>query len=66
MKNKLCPQCQIRRFNVKNDKGESIVVTLTNKNEVIPIKEGQSLEGFNLDELFCLGCSWKGSPTSLI
>ncbi|VBB48435.1 conserved hypothetical protein [uncultured Paludibacter sp.] len=66
MKNKLCPQCKIRRFQVKNDKGESVVVTVTENDEIVPIHPEQSLEGFDLDVLYCLGCSWKGSVNNLV
>jgi len=65
-KNKLCPQCKIRRFQVKNDSGDCIVVTVTESNEIIPVHENESLEGFDLDVLYCLGCSWKGSVKSLV
>lgn len=64
-KNKLCPQCKIHRFRVKNEKGESVVVTVNENLEVIPIHEGTSLDGFDLELLYCLGCSWKGSPRQL-
>lgn len=64
--NKICPQCKIRRFQVKNEKGECVVVTVDMDNNIIPIHEGESLEGFDLDVLYCLGCSWKGSVNNLI
>ncbi len=66
MKNKLCPQCKIRRFQVKNERGESVVVTVSEKNEIIPVHPEESLEGFDLTVLYCLGCSWKGSVNKLI
>ncbi len=62
---RLCPQCKIHRFRVKNDAGESVVVIVTEEYEVVPVLEGVSLEGFDLEVLYCLGCSWKGSPRSL-
>ncbi len=65
-KNKLCPQCKIRRFQVKNEKGEAVVVTVDQDFNIIPIHEGTSLEGFDLDTLYCLGCSWKGGVKRLI
>ncbi len=64
--NKLCPQCKIRRFQVKNSEGDAVVVTVTLDNQIIPIHTEQSLEGFDLDILYCLGCSWKGSVRNLI
>jgi hypothetical protein len=65
MKKLLCPQCKIQRFRVLNAAGEAVVVTVTEDYEIIPIREGQSLEDFDLDVLYCLGCSWKGSPKRL-
>lgn len=65
MKKKLCPQCKIHRFRVKNEKGESVVVIVNDNLEITPIHPEDSLEGFNLDVLYCLGCSWKGSTRSL-
>ncbi|HNX13119.1 MAG TPA: hypothetical protein PK664_08990 [Paludibacteraceae bacterium] len=65
-RNKLCPQCKIRRFQVKNDAGQSVVVMVSENNEIIPIHDDESLEGFDLTVLYCLGCSWKGSVKSLI
>ena len=65
MKKLLCPQCKITRFNVKNDSGDAIVVIVDENYEIIPINFDQSLDGYNLDIVYCLGCSWKGSPKSL-
>lgn len=65
MKKLLCPQCKINRFRVKNEQGDSVVVTVNELYELIPIHPEESLEGFNLDIIYCLGCSWKGSPKSL-
>lgn len=66
MKKLLCPQCKIHRFRVKNEKGDSIVVVVNELQEVIPIHPEDSLVGFDLNVLYCLGCSWKGSAKSLI
>jgi hypothetical protein len=65
MKKKSCPQCDIHRFFVKNEKEETLLVNVTEANEVIPVHPEDSLEGFDLTMLYCLGCSWKGSPNSL-
>ncbi len=65
MKKLLCPQCKIHRFRVKNDNAESVVVTVNEFFDLIPIHPEDSLEGFDLDIIYCLGCSWKGSPRSL-
>lgn len=66
MKKKLCPQCKIHRFRVKNEKGDSVVVVVNEKFEIIPIHPEVSLEGLDIETLYCLGCSWKGHPRSLL
>lgn len=60
-----CPQCDIHRFFVKNENGETRLVNVTDQYEVVLVNEGESLQGFDLTMLYCLGCSWKGSPKSL-
>jgi len=66
MKDKLCPQCKIRRFQVKNENGDFIVVTVNQDNEIIPIHDQTCLDGYDLSTVYCLGCSWSGSLKSLI
>ena len=53
MKKLLCPQCKIAAMYVKNG-------------EVVPKYPEDSMEGFDLTEVFCLGCSWHGSPKRLV
>ena len=65
MKNIHCPQCDIHRFQVKNALNECVVVTVNELYEVIPVNTTDSLEGFDLTLIYCLGCSWSGSPKSL-
>lgn len=65
MKKLNCPQCKINRFRVRNGKGESVVVTVNDAFEIIPIHPEESLEGFDLSIVYCLGCSWSGSPDRL-
>ncbi|MDD3080341.1 MAG: hypothetical protein PHH37_14740 [Paludibacter sp.] len=60
-----CPQCKINRFRVRNKNGDSIVVTVNENLEVVPIYPEMSLEGYDLEVLYCLGCSWQGSPEKL-
>lgn len=66
MKKILCPQCKIGRFRVRNEKGESLVVEVNENFEIFPLYENQSLEGFDLETLYCLGCSWSGSSKKLV
>jgi len=65
MRNLNCPQCGISRFYVKNESGESLLVTVNEKLKVLPVHEEDSLTGFDLTLLFCLGCSWQGPSQSL-
>ena len=48
MKRRLCPQCKIPNFYVLNEKKERRLVFVT--------------VGFDLTVIYCLGCSWSGSP----
>ena len=61
----ICPQCGIANFYVKNDKGERFNVKVTRELEIIPNDKSKDLKGYNLDELFCLGCSWHGKVNKL-
>jgi len=61
----VCPQCGIIRFQVKNAAGEGIVVQVTREFVIVPVNSGISLDGYDLDFLYCLGCSWKGSKKKL-
>ena len=66
MKKRLCPQCKIAPMYVKNSEGERRVVYVDENYNVIPKHEEESLEGFDLTEVYCLGCSWHGSPKRLL
>ena len=66
MKKMLCPQCKIAAMYVKNEKGERLLVYVTDGGEVVPKDPEQSLEGYDISEVFCLGCSWHGSPKRLV
>lgn len=61
----LCPQCGIRRFHVKDQHGNQRLVQVTTDHVVVPVHEDETLEGFDTQTLYCLGCSWVGSPKSL-
>ncbi len=62
MRKMLCPQCKISSFYVKNANGERRLVYVTAEGEVVPKRPEESLEGFDLSEVYCLGCSWHGVP----
>ena len=48
----LCPQCGIRRFYVKDEKGNQCLVQVTTDHVIIPVNEQDSLEGFDLETLY--------------
>lgn len=62
IKRRLCPQCKIPNFYVLNEKGERRLVFVTDNFQVVPAKSDESTEGFDLSVIYCLGCSWSGSP----
>lgn len=66
MKKLVCPQCKISPMYVLNAENERRIVYVTDNGEVVPKHPEESLEGFNLSEVFCLGCSWHGSPKKLV
>lgn len=61
MKKMLCPQCKIAAMYVKNEQGERRLVYVLEGGEVIPKYPEESMEGFDLTQIYCLGCSWQGS-----
>lgn len=61
-----CPQCRISNLYVKNNDGERRLIFVMEDFTVIPAKEGETLEGFNLETIYCLGCSWKGTPRKVV
>lgn len=66
MKKLLCPQCKIAAMYVKNSAGQRLLVYVTPEGEVIPRNAGESTEGYDLDVVYCLGCSWHGSPKRMV
>lgn len=51
---------------VKNESGERRLVYVTEQAEVVPKNPEETLDGFDISEVFCLGCSWHGSPKKLV
>ena len=63
MRKLLCPQCKIAGLYVKNEKKERLLVYVSDEGEVVPEKIlEENMEGFDLTIVYCLGCSWSGSP----
>lgn len=65
MRKKLCPQCLIPNLYVKNSNGDRLPVYVTDDMVVIPTKAENTTEGFDLETIYCLGCSWSGSVRQL-
>ena len=65
MKFMVCPQCGIANFYVLNNHGERLNVKVTRELEIVPIDKSKSLDGFILDVIYCLGCSWYGKVREL-
>ena len=65
MRKLLCPQCKIAGMYVKNEQGERLLVYITQEGTVVPKDAEASTEGFDMTEIYCLGCSWHGSPNRL-
>lgn len=66
MKKLLCPQCKVGIFCVKDGQGNRLPVYVSDRGEIVPKDETASLEGYDLSEVWCLGCSWHGSPKRLV
>lgn len=66
MRKLICPKCKIPNLFLKNDANERRLIYVMADLTIVPSRENENLEGFNLDEIFCLGCSWSGSVRSLI
>lgn len=65
MRKLICPQCMIPNLYVKNSAGERCNVFVTADYEVVAAHESDSLDGFDVETIYCLGCSWSGSPRRL-
>ncbi|EXZ29312.1 hypothetical protein M128_1565 [Bacteroides fragilis str. S6L8] len=50
---------------VKNDQGERLLVYIAQDGTVVPKYPEIPIEGFDFTEVYCLGCSWHGSPKQL-
>lgn len=66
MRKLLCPQCKMGAMYVKNDAGDRLLVYVDDKGCVVPRNAEDSLEGFDLSIVYCLGCSWHGSPRRMV
>lgn len=66
MRKLVCPQCKVAAVYVKNEKGDRLPVYVTDNGQIVPKDPEASLDGFNLEKVFCLGCSWHGNPRRMV
>lgn len=66
MRKLLCPQCKIASLYVINDRKERLLIYVFENGEIVPRDPAATTVGFDLTEVYCLGCSWHGSPKRLV
>ena len=66
MRKKLCPKCQIPNFYLKGNGGDIMPVYITSDGVITPKRDGDTLDGYDIDTIYCLGCSWSGSVVALM
>lgn len=66
MKKRVCPQCKIPSLYLKNSAGDILPVYLLETGEIVAKHPEMSLEGYDLSELFCLGCSFHGPASKYL
>lgn len=62
----VCPQCGVNRFYVLDSNNKRLLVRVSREFEITPLNPDDKLDGYNLDTLYCLGCSWTGSKERLV
>ena len=62
----MCPKCQIPNFYLKGDGGDVMPIYVTSDGVIVPKREDNTLEGYDTDVIYCLGCSWSGSLNALM
>lgn len=65
MKKRRCVQCGISNLYLKNERNEIRLIIVLSDKSIVPAKENETLEGFDTDTIYCLGCSWSGSVNRL-
>mgnify|MGYP003222111817 CR=1 FL=1 len=53
MRKMVCPQCKVGAFFVMNGQGERLPVYISDKGEIVPKDSTSSLEGYDLDTVYC-------------
>lgn len=66
MRKLMCPQCRVSGLYIKNTSGERLLVYVSDAGEIVPRNPSDDMEGFDCEIVYCLGCSWSGSPKRLV
>ncbi|MEA1877323.1 MAG: hypothetical protein U9N86_10705 [Bacteroidota bacterium] len=66
MKFLVCPQCGVNRFYILNPEGNRLLVRVSREYVILPINPDEKFEGYIIEILYCLGCSWSGSKERLV
>lgn len=66
MKHKMCPQCGIANFYLKDNLGNRLVVKISREGKITPKDSNSNINDYNTDIIYCLGCSWYGPISKLI
>lgn len=67
MRKQLCPKCQIPNFYLKGlDDDKILPIYVTVDGEIVPKRDGDMTDGYDTETIYCFGCSWSGSLTSLL
>lgn len=61
-----CPQCKISNLYLKNSVGERRLIFVMEDMSIVPAKDGDTLDGFDQEIIYCLGCSWSGGAKKLV
>lgn len=61
-----CPQCKISNLYLKNSSGERRLIFVMEDMSIVPAKDGETLDGFDQNTIYCLGCSWSGTVKKLV
>ena len=66
MRKRMCPKCEIPNFYLKGDSSNILPIYVSYNGDIIPKHEGDTLDGYDTDTIYCFGCSWSGSVATLM
>ena len=65
MRKMICPQCKVGAFYSEQQRRATARIRFP-RGGIVPKDPAASLEGYDLTEVYCLCCSWHGSPKRLL